>query len=233
MNNRLTFIQITNEIANYLNVIAEVGSKGFDCSEKSLEIIDQWGNSGATPVETLATLRAELDNCQRCNLWQNRKTIVFGDGNPHARLVFIGEAPGMDEDRQGQPFVGTAGQLLTRIIHAMTLKRNDVYICNILKCRPPQNRNPLPGEIDTCSPFLKRQIKAIRPDYICTLGAFASQTILQTDRPISQLRGRFFDYEGILVMPTYHPAFLLRNPGKKRAVWEDIQKLMGALEIKK
>jgi len=232
MNNRFAFIQITDEIANYLYFIAQVGFQGFDFSTKSLEFIDKWGKPEATHIETLAVLRAESGNCRRCNLWQNRKTVVFGDGNPHARLVFIGEAPGMDEDRQGLPFIGAAGQLLTRIIQAMTLKRQDVYICNIIKCHPPQNRNPLPGEIDACLPFLKRQIKAIKPDYICTLGAFATQTILQTDRPISHLRGRFHNYEGIQVMPTFHPAFLLRNPGKKRDVWEDMQKLMRALEIK-
>ena len=232
MNNRLAFIQITDEIANYLNFIAQVGFKGFDCSSESLEFIGKWGKPEATSDEMLADLRTESSNCRRCNLWQNRQTVVFGDGNPHARLVFVGEAPGMEEDRQGQPFVGAAGQLLTRIIHAMTLKRRDVYICNIIKCHPPQNRNPLPGEIDACLPFLKRQIKAIQPDCICTLGAFATQTILQTARPISHLRGRFHDYEGIQVMPTFHPAFLLRNPGKKRDVWEDMQKLMRALEIK-
>jgi len=232
MNSRLAFIQITDEIADYFSFIAQAGFKGFDCSAKSIEIIDKWGKPEVTPPETLNALRSELGNCQRCNLWHSRNTIVFGDGTPRARLVFIGEAPGMDEDRQGQPFVGAAGQLLTRIIQAMTLTRQDVYICNIIKCRPPQNRNPLPEEIDACSPFLKRQIKAIQPDYICTLGAFATQTILQTDRPISHLRGRFHNYEGIPVMPTFHPAFLLRNPGKKREVWEDIQKLMRALEIK-
>jgi len=231
MNNRLAFIQITDEIANYFNYIAQAGFKGFDCSAKSIEISDKWGKPDTSHVETLTTLRTELGNCRRCGLWQNRKTIVFGDGAPHARLVFIGEAPGMDEDRQGQPFVGAAGQLLTRIIQAMKLTRKDVYICNIIKCRPPQNRNPLPEEIDACSPFLKRQLKVIQPEFICTLGAFATQTILQTDRPISHLRGRFHHYEGIRVMPSFHPAFLLRNPGKKRDVWEDIQKLMRALEI--
>ncbi len=232
MNNHLAFIQITDEIANYLSFIGNAGFKGFDCSAKSLEIVEKWGKPKATCIEMLAALRADLGNCQRCNIWPNRKTIVFGDGNPNARLVFIGEAPGMDEDQQGLPFVGAAGQLLTRIIQAMTLKRKDVYICNIIKCRPPQNRNPLPEEIDACSPFLKRQIEAIQPDYICTLGAFATQTILQTTRPISYLRGRFYNYEGIQVMPTFHPAFLLRNPVKKRDVWEDMQKLMRALKIK-
>ena len=232
MNNRLAFIQITDEIANYFNFIAQAGFKGFDCSAKSIEMIDKWGKPNDAEIETLAALRAESDNCRRCNLWQTRQTIVFGDGNPDARLIFIGEAPGMDEDRQGLPFVGAAGQLLTRIIQAMALKREDVYICNIIKCHPPQNRNPLPEEINACSHLLKRQIKAIQPDYICTLGAFATQTILQTDRPISHLRGRFHNYEGIQVMPTFHPAYLLRNPGKKRDVWEDMQQLMRVLERK-
>ncbi len=232
MNNRLALIQITDAIANSLQAIAQAGFKGFDCSTQSIETIHQWGRSAPHPRDSLGDIQTELHNCRRCKLWRNRKTIVFGEGAPHARLLFIGEAPGFEEDREGRPFVGAAGQLLTRIIQAMTLNRDDVYIGNIIKCRPPQNRNPMPEEIGACRPFLERQIKTINPEYICTLGAVATQTLLQTNRPISHLRGRFYDYRGVKIMPTYHPAYLLRNPGEKRAVWNDIQKLMKALGIK-
>jgi len=143
--------------------------------------------------------------------------------------MFVGEAPGFDEDRQGEPFVGAAGQLLTRIIEAIQLRREEVYIANILKCRPPNNRNPLPDEIALCRPYLDRQIELIRPRIICALGKFAAQTLLATDTPISRLRGRFHDYRGTPVMPTFHPAYLLRNPGGKRAVWEDMQQIQAAL----
>jgi DNA polymerase len=158
---------------------------------------------------------------------------VFGEGSPEAELVFVGEAPGGDEDLQGKPFVGRAGQLLTKIILAMGLKREDVYICNILKCRPPQNRNPLPEEIASCEPFLIRQLEALRPRVICALGSFAAHTLIQSDVPITALRGRFHDYQGIPLMPTYHPAYLLRNPGAKKQVWEDVQKIMELLGKKK
>jgi DNA polymerase len=155
--------------------------------------------------------------------------VVFGVGNPRAALMFVGEAPGFDEDRQGEPFVGAAGQLLTRIIAAIKLRREDVYIANILKCRPPNNRNPKPDEIALCRPYLDRQIELIRPRVICALGKFAAQTLLASDAPISRLRGRFHDYRGIPVMPTYHPAYLLRNPDGKRAVWEDMQQIQARL----
>ncbi|MBA4396069.1 MAG: uracil-DNA glycosylase [Syntrophus sp. (in: bacteria)] len=158
-----------------------------------------------------------------------RTNIVFGEGNAHAGLVFVGEAPGADEDSQGRPFVGKAGQLLTRIIVAMGLQRQDVYICNILKCRPPENRNPRPEEIAACEPFLIRQLQAIGPKIICALGTFSAHTLLKTDVPIGALRGRFERYQGIPLMPTYHPAYLLRNPGAKRHVWEDVQQIMKAL----
>jgi len=142
----------------------------------------------------------------------------------------VGEGPGYDEDQKGEPFIGAAGKLLTKIIEAIKYTRDQVYICNIIKCRPPGNRNPLPDEIDACLPFLKRQLAAIKPDVICALGAFAAQALLDTTLPISKLKGRFHDYNGIRVLPTYHPAYLLRNPGKKRDVWEDMQKLMKALD---
>ncbi len=178
---------------------------------------------------SLEAVRAELGDCRRCPLGGLRRRLVFGEGNPHAGLVFVGEAPGADEDEQGRPFVGRAGQLLTKIITAMGLKREEVYICNILKCRPPGNRNPLPDEIAACEPFLIRQIEAIRPQIICALGSFAAHTLLKSEAPISVLRGRFHRYQGVPLMPTFHPAYLLRNPGAKKQVWEDVQAIMKVL----
>jgi uracil-DNA glycosylase len=172
----------------------------------------------------------DMADCRLCPLSKTRHNLVFGDGNPQAQIVFVGEAPGADEDDQGLPFVGRAGQLLTKIIEAMGLKRKDVYICNILKCRPPQNRNPLPEEIMACEPFLKKQLQIISPRIICALGTFAAKTLLKTDVPITVLRGRFHSYEGISLMPTYHPAYLLRNPSAKKLVWEDVQLIMKKLQ---
>jgi DNA polymerase len=171
-------------------------------------------------------IRLDLGDCQRCRLASGRKHIVFGEGSAKSRLVFVGEGPGFEEDQRGQPFVGAAGQLLTKIIEAMKLTRDQVYICNVTKCRPPGNRDPEADEIETCLPFLERQIAAIRPDFICTLGRIAAQALLKTDAPISRLRGRFHSYHGIKLLPTYHPAYLLRNPDKKRDVWNDMQMLM-------
>ena len=177
--------------------------------------------------EQLTKICQEMANCRLCQLAKTRHNLVFGDGNSHAQIVFVGEAPGADEDEQGLPFVGRAGQLLTDIIvKGMKLDRKDVYICNILKCRPPGNRNPLPDEISKCEPFLKKQLQIISPKIICALGTFAAQTLLKTDIPISALRGRFHSYEGIKLMPTYHPAYLLRNPSAKKPVWEDVQMIM-------
>ena len=178
---------------------------------------------------TLQDIRQELGDCHRCPLCQKRTHIVFGEGNPQARLAFVGEAPGADEDMKGRPFVGKAGQLLTKIIQAMGLTRQDVYICNILKCRPPGNRNPKPDEITTCEPFLVKQLQVIQPKVICALGTFAAHTLLKTEVPITVLRGRFHTYQGIHLMPTYHPAYLLRNPGAKKQVWEDMQMIMKTL----
>jgi len=217
------------EISNTLRHLAAIGCRGFDCADSSLEIIESWGRQTVVSPETLKAIRSDLGDCLRCGLSGSRKKIVFGSGDPHASIVFVGEGPGYEEDQRGEPFVGAAGQLLTKIIRAMNFTREQVYICNIIKCRPPGNRNPLPDEIDTCSPFLKRQIAAIKPDVICALGTFAAQTLLETKEPISKLRGRFHDYMGIRLMPTYHPAFLLRNPAKKRDVWEDMQMVMKAL----
>lgn len=187
------------------------------------------GEAGAGPLISLEAVREALGECERCPLARTRKRLVFGEGRADAGLVFVGEAPGADEDLQGRPFVGRAGQLLTKIITAMGLQREGVYICNILKCRPPGNRNPQPEEIAACEPFLIRQLQALRPRVICALGSFAAQTLLKTETPISVLRGRFHLYQGIPLMPTYHPAYLLRNPGAKKQVWEDVQLIMKRL----
>mgnify|MGYP005838140795 CR=1 FL=1 len=177
-------------------------------------------------LQHLQALRNEMGDCTRCRLHSARQNIVFGVGNPNARLVFVGEAPGADEDVQGEPFVGKAGQLLTCIIEAINLKRHDVYITNIVKCRPPGNRDPQDDEIQTCVPFLKKQLAIIQPRIICTLGRYSTQTLLETRQGITALRGRFHELpSGIKVMPTYHPSFLLRYPEKKRETWEDIQKV--------
>ncbi|HWA97355.1 MAG TPA: uracil-DNA glycosylase [Pirellulales bacterium] len=184
-------------------------------------------------IAALRVAQQEVSRCPLCvELAETRTQTVFGVGNPRARLCFLGEAPGADEDRQGEPFVGRAGQLLTKIIEACTLKREDVYILNVLKCRPPGNRTPLPHEVANCRGYLDRQLQIIQPEYICCLGSVAAQTLLETDVPISRLRGKFQQYRGIDVMCTYHPAYLLRNPAAKREVWEDMKRLMTAMGIK-
>ncbi len=180
------------------------------------------GNPGGRKT-TLEAVRKRTVNCQRCPLSETRTNVVFGEGDPNADLMFIGEAPGFEEDKQARPFVGRAGQLLTKIIESIGLKRKDVFIANILKCRPPNNRNPLPSEIASCSPYLLKQIEMIKPKVICALGKFAAQTLLNTDTPISRLRGKWAEYQGIKLMPTYHPAYLLRNPGGKKDVWIDMK----------
>ena len=185
--------------------------------------------------DTLLQIREDLGECTRCKLHRHRHTIVFGDGNPKAELVFVGEGPGADEDAQGLPFVGRAGKLLTQMIEAMGLQRKDVYICNVVKCRPPENRTPEEDEIATCSPFLLRQLEVISPKVIVCLGAIAAKTLLKTNRGVSQFRGQWFDCRGSRLMATYHPAYLLRNPNAKGEVWKDLQKVMAVLglEVKK
>jgi uracil-DNA glycosylase family 4 len=191
--------------------------------QKGLGIHTLLSRRETRPLITLEAIRGELGDCTRCRLHEGRQSLVFGEGNPHAMLVFVGEAPGREEDLQGRPFVGQAGELLTRIIEAIDLTREEVYIANIVKCRPPQNRNPQPDEIRTCLPFLRKQLEAIRPKIICALGTFAAQTLLETEERISLLRGKFYAYQGARLMPTYHPAFLLRNPQFKKDVWEDMK----------
>jgi len=185
------------------------------------------------PIVSLESVRSEMGECTLCKLHKGRHTIVFGVGNPQARLMFVGEAPGEDEDLKGEPFVGKAGQLLTKMIEAMGLGREDVYICNTVKCRPPNNRNPEPDELAACEPFLKGQLASVKPEAIVTLGKFAAQALLRDQTPITRLRGQWREYEGIPVMPTFHPAYLLRSPQEKGKVWDDLQSVMKKLGLER
>jgi len=188
------------------------------------------GNGETGPAADLGQLREILGDCRRCKLWRGRTHLVFGVGNPDADVMFVGEGPGRDEDLQGEPFVGRAGQLLTDIItKGMKLRREEVYIANVVKCRPPRNRDPEPDEVGSCEPFLIRQIELVKPRVIIALGKFAAQTLVRSAAPISRLRGQWHDYHGIRLMPTFHPAYLLRNPGEKRLVWEDIKSVLREL----
>ena len=211
------------EIAEYLKFLKDIGIQEIPkikiktSSEKKPEI----------PVEQVfEQMKKQVEQCKACQLHLKRQNSVFGEGNPKADLMFIGEAPGADEDRQGRPFVGKAGQLLTKIIKAMGLERKEVFIANVIKCRPPFNRDPEPEEIACCWHFIEKQIKLINPKVICTLGRISTRTLLQTTSAISRLRGNFGEYKGIKVMPTFHPSYLLRNPSAKKLVWEDMQKIM-------
>ena len=181
--------------------------------------------------DTLLKIRDDIGDCTRCKLHKGRHKIVFGDGSAKAQLVFVGEGPGADEDAQGLPFVGRAGKLLTQMIEAMGLERKDVYICNVVKCRPPENRAPEPDEVATCSPYLLRQIDVIQPRVIVCLGAVAAKTLLETNRGITQFRGQWLEWRGRKLMATYHPAYLLRNPNAKGEVWKDLQKVMAELGL--
>ncbi|MCC7044410.1 MAG: uracil-DNA glycosylase [Acidobacteria bacterium] len=238
MNNR-------QELAEHLRVFAESGVNGISRDPSWRQREDPVAaadtvTSAPDPVPappagsaeaSLVALRAEIGDCTRCVLHTlGRRQVVFGTGRADAALMFVGEAPGADEDIKGEPFVGRAGQLLTKIIEAIDLKREDVYIANVIKCRPPGNRNPEPVEVETCSPFLLRQIQTVKPRVIVALGTFAAQTLLATDAPISRLRGRVHEYrDGISLVPTFHPAYLLRSPDKKREVWEDMKIVRGIL----
>ncbi len=216
--------ELIGNLKTYLGYLKEMGITFLPVAETIPE------NAGSPGIPTLEDVKKELGDCKRCKLHRSRQTIVFGEGNGKATLMFIGEGPGYDEDVQGRPFVGKAGQLLTKIIESINRSRQEVYIANIVKCRPPQNRNPEPDEIESCSPFLMRQILVIRPKIICALGTFSAQTLLKTDTKITALRGKVYDVDGIKVVPTYHPAFLLRNPERKREVWEDMKKIAELLE---
>jgi DNA polymerase len=231
------------EHARYLSELTSIGAPRVAAAAKGLKraavvtgapavaasAVDTASTVAAASSESLETIRSFIGDCQRCKLSKGRKNIVFGQGNPSAALMFVGEAPGADEDEQGLAFIGRAGQLLTKIIEAIGLTRDEVFIANVIKCRPPQNRNPEPDEITACQPFLERQIDSIRPKVLVGLGKFGGQWLLKTAEPISKIRGRFGDYKGIKVMPTYHPAFLLRNPAAKKEVWEDMKAVRAIL----
>lgn len=219
------------EIRNTLLMLKGMGVERLGCSEDALRKLDFQGKPqpAVKSVESLEAIRADIGECTRCELSRRRTKLVFGEGNPQAVLMFVGEAPGQEEDRTGRPFVGRSGQLLTKIIEAMQLKREEVYIGNVIKCRPPGNRTPLPEEIQICRPFLERQIQVIRPKFLCTLGAVATHALMRTAEPISRMRGKFFDYRGIRLLPTYHPSYLLKNPEKKRETWEDMKRIMAAM----
>jgi uracil-DNA glycosylase len=234
------------ELADHLRLFAECGIEGLsrdpawrrrpaeDAGEAAAQADVRAGGPAEAermpPTETLEFVREDLGDCTRCRLHGlGRRQIVFGVGNPAAELMFIGEAPGHDEDVQGIPFVGRAGQLLTKIIEAIDLTREDVYIANVIKCRPPENRNPESDEVASCEPFLFRQVQAIRPRVIVALGTFAAQALLRTNDPISRLRGKIFRYGDARLIPTFHPAYLLRSPERKREVWEDMKKVRALL----
>jgi DNA polymerase len=230
------------QLNEHLKFFQELGVTGFRrdsawSSREGSDSIDSGtvaeaakSDGAAASRETLDSIRADIGDCVRCKLCRaGRHHIVFGVGNPTADLMFVGEAPGRDEDLQGEPFVGRAGQKLTQIIEAIGLKREDVYIANVIKCRPPENRNPEPDEVDACEQFLFRQVDAIKPKVIVALGTFAARSLLKTADPISRLRGRVYDYRGARLVPTFHPAFLLRNPACRREVWEDMKKVRALL----
>jgi len=218
-------LDIARGLKAYVAYQAQLGVKGFIGADTEPEIEEVISTSKLT----LEDIRAEIGDCTRCALHKSRSRIVFGVGPENAELIFVGEAPGEEEDRQGIPFVGRAGQLLTKIITAMKYSRQEVYIANVNKCRPPNNRDPKPEEVAACEPFLVKQIQVIKPKVIVALGKWAAQTLLKTDTAIGGLRGRFNDYHGIPLMPTYHPAAILRNPSFKKPVWEDMQQVMKLL----
>jgi uracil-DNA glycosylase len=219
---------VTEDLVRELELLREFGFTHLDVG----------GGQAIRPVRTdkivcppLDELRAIVTACQKCRLSKSRTQVVYGVGNPDADLMFIGEAPGREEDIQGEPFVGRAGQLLTDIIKAMKLTRDDVYIANVIKCRPPENRNPEPDELDECRPYIRRQVEIIQPKVIVTLGRFALQSLTEKAFAISSVRGQWLEYNGVRVMPTYHPAYLLRNPAAKKEVWADMKKVMSELGL--
>jgi DNA polymerase len=230
---------VSRELADHLQYFSEIGVEGISRDAKWRARSNNPAEAGSVTeavthaiAETLDAIKADIGPaCTRCKLCtMGRSQIVFGVGNPKARLMFVGEAPGEDEDKKGEPFVGRAGQLLTKIIEAIGLTRDQVYIANVIKCRPPSNRNPEADEVAACEPFLFRQIDAIQPKVIVPLGKFAAQSLLRTMDPITRLRGRQFDYRGAVLIPTFHPAYLLRNPSAKREVWEDMKRVRSILQ---
>lgn len=244
--------QLLASVGAYLQELQESGIDGLSLEPAAAAILEpspaqpvsaqlepqqnvqQPDSAPAEKQETLEQIRKNLGDCQRCKLGATRNKLVFGAGNPRARLVFVGEGPGADEDQKGEPFVGDAGRMLNRIISAMGLQREEVYICNVVKCRPPQNRNPEKDEIAACSPFLLRQLHSIKPEVIVALGTFAAQTVLGSKEPISKLRGKFHDFHGVPLMPTYHPSYLLRSGGNSDSfwtVWDDMTQVLRLLKL--
>jgi uracil-DNA glycosylase len=218
---------LRKEVSKHLLYLQDEQVSGLELPVRDPpEQLSSSGNTIEENTRALKTLQARLGKCTRCKLHEARHNIVFGEGSSKPDLVFVGEGPGRDEDMQGKPFVGRAGVLLNKILAAVGLKREDVYICNIVKCRPPNNRNPEPDEIAICSPFLKAQLDILRPKLICTLGNVATAFIIGKKAPMSVVRGRFYDYRGICVRPTYHPAAILRNPAYRRPVWNDVKDIM-------
>jgi DNA polymerase len=219
-------------LADHLAFLGELGVPGLSTDPSWRDRPAEARPAGPRPPAALDAIRDELGpDCDRCKLHRlGRRQVVFGVGSPNARLMFVGEAPGRDEDEQGIPFVGRAGQLLTKMIEAIGYRREDVYIANVIKCRPPENRNPMPDEVAACEPFLFRQVEAIRPAVIVALGTFAAQALLKTQDSISRLRGRVFSYGGASLIPTFHPAYLLRSPERKRDAWDDLKKAKALLE---
>jgi len=219
--------EIVAETCELLRHAARRGRRTVALSPEVAEMVGRVRTAKADKQQMLDALERELSECMNCVLGGKRTHLVFGAGSPNAKLVFVGEAPGRDEDLQGKPFVGRAGKLLTDIIvKGMKLRREDVYICNVLKCRPPDNRNPLPAEIEACEPFLVRQLEIIQPRVICAMGTFAAQTLLKTNETIGRLRGKWHFYHGIPLRATYHPAYLLRSPAEKRKTWMDVLEVL-------
>jgi len=219
------------DLARELELLREFGYTHLDIPSVAVGAAPAAEPRGTAAPSLLDELRAVVTACEKCRLAKTRTQVVYGVGNPNADLMFIGEAPGRDEDLQGEPFVGRAGQLLTDIIKAMKLTRDDVYIANVIKCRPPENRNPEPDELDACRPYIRRQVELIQPKVIVTLGRFALQSLTERGYAISSARGQWLEYNGVKVMPTYHPAYLLRNPAAKKEVWADMKKVMTELGI--
>src|SRR5438067_579172 len=216
---------MNDTLRHELTFLRDLGFTHLDVPDTTPTVGDSNGKTLLADLQAIATV------CEKCKLSKTRTQVVYGVGNPNADLMFIGEAPGRDEDLKGEPFVGRAGQLLTDIIKAMKLTRDDVYIANVIKCRPPENRNPEPDELEACRPWIRRQIEIIQPKVIVTLGRFALQSLTEKGYAISSVRGQWLDYNGIKVMPTYHPAYLLRNPAAKKEVWSDMKKVMAELGI--
>lgn len=219
---------VLKQLRHHLRAHNEMGTKELLLTPETLQYL---GDSSSS-VSSLADLRRLIGDCTRCMLCRERGQLVFGEGSPSARLAFVGEGPGREEDRLGRPFVGEAGKLLDRILVAMGLTREDVYICNVVKCRPPKNRDPKDDEIETCMPFLKKQLELIQPEVLCLLGRVAGRALIGPEFTLSRERGSWREVLGIPAMPTYHPAFLLRNPSAKRQVWEDVQLIMDRLGLK-